>query len=91
MQTITNHIRQSASSLWHAHVIHPLQNAWQHHFVSRWKSISMWKNSLWWWSLTAIAVYGISTTVPKELIRQQRHQSSPPPQKSNMIVEEEDL
>jgi hypothetical protein len=24
---------------------------------------------LWWWSLAAVAVYGIATTVPKELIR----------------------
>lgn len=25
--------------------------------------------SLWWWSLAAVGVYGIATTVPKELIR----------------------
>jgi hypothetical protein len=25
---------------------------------------------LWWWSLAAVGVYGVSTTVPKELIRQ---------------------
>lgn len=24
---------------------------------------------LWWWSLAAVGVYGIATTVPKELIR----------------------
>jgi len=24
---------------------------------------------IWWWSLAAIGVYGVATTVPKELIR----------------------
>ena len=31
------------------------------------KKIAKW---IWWWSLAAIGVYGVATTVPKELIRQ---------------------
>ena len=32
--------------------------------------VSRWWNSFWWWSLAAIGVYGITTTVPKEWVRQ---------------------
>jgi hypothetical protein len=84
----TNRVRQSISSFGQNHVIHPIQNIWQHQVVDRWKSINF-KNSFWWWSLTAIAVYGISTTVPKELVRQQRQ--SQPPQKPNTIAVEEEI
>jgi hypothetical protein len=34
---------------------------------------SVW-NRFWWWSLSAVAVYGLATTVPKELIRRGRLQ-----------------
>lgn len=39
-----------------------------------WDSLSStaarWWNRFWWWSLAAIGVYGVATTVPKEVIRQ---------------------
>lgn len=32
-----------------------------------WRKTTRW---MWWWSLAAIGVYGVATTVPKELVRQ---------------------
>lgn len=55
-------------------IMQPIWNAWAS-VVHKWQSVPVW-NRFWWWSLAAIGVYGIATTVPKEVIKQTIQQSS---------------
>jgi hypothetical protein len=52
----------SVGSRLQSHVLLPVTN----YIKKTGQGAKFW---IWWWSLAAIAVYGISTTVPKELIR----------------------
>jgi hypothetical protein len=36
--------------------------------AQQWQQGRVW-NRFWWWSLAAIAVYGVATTLPKEMVR----------------------
>lgn len=48
--------------MWQAWVVAPGTRIWNELLPNTW-------NRFWWWSLSALAVYGIATTVPKEVVR----------------------
>jgi hypothetical protein len=48
-------------------IAQPIRNL-QTWVTNKWQTIPVW-NRFWWWSLAAIGVYGIATTVPKEVVR----------------------
>ena len=58
-------------------MIAPFQNGWNY-IANIWRTTPIW-NRFFWWSLSAIAVYGIATTLPKELIQLAVTKSTTPP------------
>jgi hypothetical protein len=45
----------------------PFQYGWNY-IANIWRTTPVW-NRFFWWSLSAIAVYGIATTLPTQLIK----------------------
>jgi hypothetical protein len=65
-KTIASKIRYSMESVVHS-VAMPIQSVGKY-IVNLWRTTPIW-NRFFWWSLSAIAVYGIATTVPKEIVK----------------------
>jgi hypothetical protein len=65
-KTIVSKICDSMESLVHS-VAMPIQSIGKY-IVNLWRTTPIW-NRFFWWSLSAIAVYGIATTVPKEIVK----------------------
>ena len=55
----------------------PFQSGWNY-VGNVWRTTPIW-NRFFWWSLSAIAVYGIATTLPKEVIKLAMNQSTTSP------------
>jgi hypothetical protein len=55
----------------------PFQNGWKY-IADTWRTTPIW-NRFFWWSLSAIAVYGIATTLPTQLIKLAITHSTKPP------------
>ena len=66
-ESIKSSMRSSIDSLVQT-ILRPL-NSFGNYVANVWKTTPIW-NRFFWWSLSAIAVYGMATTVPKEIVKQ---------------------
>jgi hypothetical protein len=65
-ERIKSSMRSSLDSLFQS-VLGPLRSL-VNYIANLWQTTPIW-NRFFWWSLSAIAVYGIATTVPKEIVK----------------------
>lgn len=71
IRTTTAGMRDATASWLRAVLVQPVQSVWTNIIRQTWhQSVPVVWNRFWWWSLAAIGVYGIATTVPKEIVKQ---------------------
>ena len=73
---VSSDIRNRTQSVLHG-LRAPFQYGWTY-VANAWRATPIW-NRFFWWSLSAIAVYGLATTIPKEVIKLAIAHSTTPP------------
>ena len=80
---VSSNIQESTKSV-ASSISAPFQSGWNY-VASVWRTTPVW-NRFFWWSLSAIAVYGIATTLPAVLIKLTINQTTTSPTTTTKIA-----